>query len=254
MSEAAPSVGGGAPTCPAELDDSAEAGAETFAAQIIRGVLQAAQDLDPVGLLAQLDLAAAVLGLARCIDQIVMPATRQLRRLPAAGERDAAQRLLATEAVRTWLNQRGSFGPPPDQLPPILLTCGPRDRDMIGLESLALLLRFQRFPCRVLGARITTFSLTIAARAADAAGVVVMSTDSRGLPHAVVALLAVDAMGIPVFFAGNAFEPEHSRRQLPGRYLGPSMEAACAQLVDTLAPAVRRSSTPVRSPAPGTDR
>lgn len=250
VSEAAPSVGGGAPTCPAQVVDNAKAGTETFAAQCVRGVLQAAQDLDPVGLQAQLDGAAAVLGLARCIDEIVMPATRGMRRSPAAAELDTAQQLMATEAVRTWLNHRGSFGPPPDQLPPILLTCGPRDRDMIGLESLALLLRFQRFPCRVLGARTTTFSLTIAAQAADAAGVVIMSTATRGLAHAVVALLAVDAMGIPVFFAGNAFEPEQSRRQLPGRYLGPGMAAACAQLIDTLAPPLRRRSAAVRGAAP----
>ena len=56
--------------------------------------------------------------------------------------------------------------------------------------------------------------------------VVVMSTESRGLPQAIVALLAVDALGIPVFFAGSAFEPEHSWRQLPGRYLGTRMEGA----------------------------
>jgi len=227
-----------------------EAGAENSAGQSIRSVLQAAQDLDPVRLQAQLDMATAALGLARCVDEVVMPADRELRRLVASGQCDAAQQLMATEAVRTWLNNRGSFGPTPDHLPPILLTCGPRDRDLIGPESLALLLRFQRFPCRVLGARITAFSLTIAAQAADAAGVVVMSTDSRGLPHAVVALLAVDAMGIPVFFAGNAFEPEHNRRQVPGRYLGPGMEAACAQLTATLAPTVRRRSTTLRGPVP----
>src|SRR5664279_5312955 len=156
----------------------------------------------------------------------------------ATGLCDAAQQLMASEAIRTWLNHRGSFAPPPQEIGPILLACGPRDRDMVGLESLALLLRFHRWPCRVLGARISTFTLTIAARAADAAGVVVISMESRGLPHAIASLLAVDALGIPVFFAGNAFEPEH-RRQLPRQYLGTRMESACTQLIDTLAPAVQ---------------
>jgi len=217
-------------------------GGEALAAQIIRCVLRAAQDLDPLGLQAQMDLATAMLGLARCVDEIVIPATQELRRLPATGQRDAAQELMATEALRTWLNHQGSFAPPPQEIGPILLACGPRDRDTVGLESLALLLRCQRWPCRVLGARVSTLTLTIAAQAADAAGVVVISTEGRGLPHAVAALLAVDALGIPVFFAGDAFAPEHSRRQLPGRYLGTRMEGACTQLIDTLAPPVQRRS------------
>ena len=97
----------------------------------------------------------------------------------------------------------------------------PRDRDTVGPESLALLLRFQ--PLALLGARVSTFTLTIATQAADAAGGVVMSTEGPGLPQAVAALLDDDALGIPVFLAGNAFEPEHSRRQLPRRYLGTRM-------------------------------
>ena len=79
-------------------------------------------------------------------------------------------------------------------------------------------------------------------------GVVVMSTESRGLPQAIVALLAVDALGIPVFFAGSAFEAEHSRLLLPGRYLGTSMAGACTQLIDTLAPTVRRRSAAGHNP------
>ena len=131
---------------------------------------------------------------------------------------------------------------PPLEIGPVLLACGPRDRDTVGLESLALLLRFQRWPCRVLGARVSTFTLTIAAQAAEAVGVVVMSTENRGLPQAVAAILAVDALGIPVFFAGDAFEPEHSRRQLPGQYLGTRMGGACTQLIDMLVPPERRSA------------
>jgi len=109
----------------------------------------------------------------------------------AGGLCDAAQLLMATEAVRTWLVHRGSFAPPPQEIGPILLACGPRDQDTVGLESLALLPRFHRWPCRVLGARISTFTLTIATQAAGPAGVVVMSTESRVLPQAVAALLVV---------------------------------------------------------------
>ena len=144
-----------------------------------------------------------MLGLARCIDEIVMPATRQLRERVATGQLDATQGVMATEAIRTWLNHRGLFAPAPRPIGPILLACGPRDRQLVGLESLALLLRFQRWPCRVLGARVSTFTLTVAAQAADAAGVVVMSTENRARQHAVDSLRAVEAIGIPVFFGGR---------------------------------------------------
>jgi hypothetical protein len=204
------------------------------------------QELDPVDLQAQLDLAASVLGLARCVDDIVMPATRQLRRPPAAGQRNAGQDLMATEAVRTWLNHRGSFAPPPQLVGPIVLACGPRDRETVDLEALALLLRFQRWPCRVLGGRISPFTLTIAARAADAAGVVVSSTDGRGRHHAVVSLKAVEALEIPVFFAGHAFEAADSRQDLPGHYLGTDIAGACALLTTALAPAAQRRPAAVQ--------
>jgi hypothetical protein len=246
LSEVAPSVGGGASTGQDRVARTAEAGTEAPAAPFIRRVLQAVRELDPLGLQTQLDRAAAVLGLARCIDEIVIPATHHLSRLPATGERDADHELMATEAIRTWLNHRGSFAPAPREVGPILLACGPRDRHVVSLECLALLLRFQRWPCRVLGARVSTFTLTIAAKAADAAGVVIVSTESRALTHAVVSLQAIDGLGIPVFFAGSAFEPEHGSSRLPGacrpgghlpgRYLGSSAEGACALLLSTLTP------------------
>lgn len=151
MSEAVPSVGDSAPTGTSQVALIARVDSEAPAAQIIRCVLRAAQELDPLGLQVQLDLAAAVLGLARCVDEIVTPATQELRRLVTTVQRDAAQERSATEAMRTWLNQRGSLAPPPLEIGPVLLACGPRDRDTADLESLALLLRFERWPCRVLG-------------------------------------------------------------------------------------------------------
>jgi hypothetical protein len=242
LSEAAPSVGGGAPIDQPQPAGTAEVGAEAFAAQLVRRVSQAAQDLDPIELQAQFDLATSVMGLARCVDDIVIPVMRQLRRLLAAGQNDPGQHLMATEAVRTWLNHRGSFAPTPHEMGPILLACGPRDRQMVDLESLALLLRFRRLPCRVLGARVSPFTLTIAVPAADATGVVVSSTDARGRSHAVLSLNAVDALKIPVFFMGDAFDAEDSRRQLPGRYLGTGMQGACALIIDTVAPPAHHRS------------
>ena len=234
MLEVAPFVGGGATDNDDQADVPATRNVDEQAARLLQGVLTASRDLDPVGVQSQLDVAAKMLGLAGCIDQIVLPASRQFADLLAAGQRDVAQDLLAVEAVRSWLSLRGSFAPLPRDVGPILLACGPRDRDLIGLESLALLLRYRTYPCWLLGARVSPFTLTIAAQAAAATGVVVMSAGRRGLPHAVVSLGTADAAGYPVFFAGKAFELEPIRRQAPGRYLGTSIAGACDLLIDTL--------------------
>lgn len=234
LSELAPSVGGGATTDRGRSAESAGAVAEVPATQHLRGVLTASLELDPLGLQVQLDLAMAALGLARCIDEIVLPATRQLRELLAVGQRDATQDLLAIEAIRTWLNHRGSFAPPPRAVGPILLACGSRETQLVGLESLALLLRFRRWPCQVLGSRLSTFALKIAAQASGAVGVVVVSNESRGLSRAVVLLRTVDQLGIPVFFAGDAFESPGSWEDVPGRYLGTGHEEACTYLINAL--------------------
>jgi hypothetical protein len=234
VSEAAPFVGGGAATAHRESAVHAGPPVEPLAPHILRRVLQAAHNLDPSGVQAQLDRGAGVLGLPRCVDEILMPANRQLSRLTALGQPTTVEHLLAIEALRTWLAHRALFAPSPLPTGPMVLACGPRDRDTVPLESLALLLRYRHLPCRVLGARVTPFTLTIAAQAADATGVVIVATDVRRLPQTVVSLRAAHALDIPVFVTGPAFAPESNRLDLPGRYLGPRLEQGCSIVVDTV--------------------
>jgi len=233
LSAAPPVVEGGGDT--SQVASHSGGDAECAAAQLVRRIVKVSHEFDLTGLEAELDRAAALHGLARCVDEIVLPATRHLRRLLATGRRNGNQELFATEAVRSWLNHQASFAPSPRDMGPVLLACGPRDRRTVDIESLALLLRFQRWPCRVLGARVSTFTMTVAAQASDATGVVVFSTESQGWPNAVVSLRAVDALGVPVFFAGQAFQRAHNRRQLPGQYLGTRAQTACAIVAGALA-------------------
>jgi hypothetical protein len=104
------------------------------------------------------------------------------------------------------------------------------------LESTAVLLRYQGWPCRVLGARTSTVTLAAAARAAAVAGVVVHSHLSSGRLRAVKSIRAIDELGIEVFYTGNAFFSPRSRRGVPGRYLGVGIANACTQLTQALAP------------------
>jgi hypothetical protein len=202
-------------------------------------VLRAARDRDPLLLAVQLDCGAVELGLAGCLDEVVIPAWRTVRRWRLAGRLDVRHEVLAGEAVRAWLSNRRSFGPPPATDAAILLGCGPRDRDLVVLECLAALLHERGVPHRVLGSRISTFTWTIAVQATDAAAVVMMSADSQGHRSAVESLLALHTLRIPVFYGGEAFSRGYSRRQVQGRYLGDQLRNACAMLVETLPDAVR---------------
>ena len=206
------------------------------ALELILRILGAAERLDAGSIRALLDEAAATLGLAACIDEVLLPATRQIGVWLAVGQCDVVQERMATEAVRSWLDRRAAFAPAPARSRPILLACGPGDAQTIRLEATAVLLRYQGWPCRVLGARTSTATLAAAARAAAAAGVVVVSHRASGRLRAVESIRAIDDLGIEVFYAGNAFSAPRSRRGVPGRYLGVGIADGCTQLTRTVAP------------------
>lgn len=211
-------------------------GGQGPAQELIHQILGAAEQSDAPAIRAHLDEAAATLGLAVCIDDVLLPAMRQIGVWWAVGHCDVVQERLATEVIRTWLDRRSALAPAPTRSRPILLACGPSDLHTVGLESTALLLRHQGWPCRVLGARTPTATLATAARATPVAGVVVVSHLATGRRRAVESIRAVNDLGVAVFYAGNAFSTARSRRGVPGHYLGGCIEDACAQLTEALAP------------------
>lgn len=198
-------------------------------------VTQAARELDPAGLHARFDLATADLGIAASIDSVVIPTARRLGRIMVAGRRDPVRELMATEAIRAWLNLQASLAPAPRRAGTILLACGPRDLETVFLEALALLLRLHSWPCRVLGARTPILTVTAAARATDTAAVVV-SASPRGRRQAMSCLTAAADLGVPTFCTGTAFRTHRSGSAAQGHYLGPGIQDACIALVDALAP------------------
>jgi len=210
-------------------------GGQGPAQDLIHQILTAAERLDAASIRARLDDATATLGLAACIDDVLLPAMRQIGVWWAVGHCDVVQEQMATEAVRSWLDRRSALAPAPTRPRPILLACGPSDLHTIGLESTAALLRNEGWPCRVLGARTSTITIATAARATPVAGVVVVSHLATGRLRAVESIRAVNDVGIAVFYAGNAFSTPRSRRGVPGSYLGGSIEDACAQLTRALA-------------------
>lgn len=211
-------------------------GGQGPAEDLVHQVLESAERLDAAAVRGRLDEAAASLGLAACIDDVLLPAMRQIGVWWAVGHCDVAQERMATEAARAWLDRRSAFAPAPSRPRPIVLACGPSDLHTIGLESMAVLLRYQGWPCRMLGARTPTVTLRTAARASGAAGVIVASHLASGRLRAVESIRAVHDLDIEVFYAGNAFATPRSRRGVPGHYLGIRIQDACAGLTRTLDP------------------
>lgn len=207
-------------------------GVEGPAADLIKDLLEAAQRADTHGVRQALSRSVEVLGMAGCVDEVLLPGMRQIGLWWETGLCDQEREHLTTETARAWLDRRSAFAPPPTRTNPVVFACGPGDLHTIGLEALALLLRLKGWPCRMLGARTSTPSLVTAALATGAAGVVVVSHLPTGRRRALASISAVHDMGVPVFYAGNAFSSRRSRHSLPGTYLGSSLRGA-SELVDS---------------------
>ena len=209
-------------------------GAQGPADILVRQILGDSERMDPGAIRTRLDQAESTLGLPATIDDVLLPAMRQVGVWWAVGHCDEDQERLTTEAVRAWLDRASAYTPTPSHSRPVLMACGPSDLHTIGVESLALLLRGAGWPCRVLGARTSTATLTAAAQATDAAAVVVVSHLATGRSRAIASLQEIHRMGVSVFYAGNAFSTNRSRRSVPGSYLGDRIATASLHIIDAL--------------------
>lgn len=197
-------------------------------------LLAAAHEMEPGGVRACLDDSARELGLGATIDDVLLPAMRQIGRWWETGQCDVGHEHLATEAARTWLGRMVAFAPEPHRTGRLLLACGPRDTHSLGLEAFATLLTHDGWSCRILGARTPVATLVTTAATVSARVIVVISHVSAGRRAAVEAITAAGTLGTPVFYAGNAFIARPTRRRLPGTYLGDSQRDAVGIIDATL--------------------
>jgi MerR family transcriptional regulator, light-induced transcriptional regulator len=197
------------------------------AAGYIDAVLAAAERSDPAEVREHLNRAQAALGLAACLDDVLLPAMQQIGLWWQTGRCDVEQEHLTTEAARSWLERLVAYAPPPVHPVPVVLACGPTDLHTIGLEALGVLLRYRLRSCRSLGARTSTPALIAAIDATGADAVVVVSHINTGRQRAIQSLREANRRGATVFYAGNAFTSPRSRRNLPGTYLGTRLQQAC---------------------------
>lgn len=195
----------------------------------ITDFLAASQLLRPAEVKQLLDRAEAELGLEATLDDVLLPAMRQVGNWWASGQCDVGAEHLTTGVVRTWLSSRVAAARPATG-PGVVLACGPRDQHTLGLEALAAVLARHGLRSLVTGALTPAGALVTCVARTSAAGVVVVSHLPSHRRTTVQALQQLAATGVPLFYAGNAFLFGGARRGVPGTYLGESI-AQAAELV-----------------------
>ena len=218
---------------PVEAAALVNAGYPTSPEPLLDAFLQAARDLAPEGISQTLDVALNMLGLDRTVDEVLLPAMRQVGEWWHAGRIDVCHEHLASNATRAWLSTLAPIGPLRPQ-PPIILCCGPRDHHTLGLEAIGALLDHRLWDCRLLGARTPVESLGQAVEETDAVGVVLVCHVTAGRLAAIEALRSIRPRCPHLFYAGGAFDSRRSRHGVPGLYLGTNLAQAADLVTDTI--------------------
>lgn len=200
----------------------------------VRAFVEAARGGDVRAMNRVLHDAAGRRGLDHAVDEVLLPAMREVGRLWDVGRCDLAQEHLATTTARQWLgsalDRSGAGGTevarPGTGPGHVLLTCGPQEDHTLGIEALAVLLRARGHDCSVLTTRTPVDRLVDALAGRPVQAVVLVSHMTLGRRSAVAALQAAARTGVAVYYAGHAFGDPPARTGVPGSYLGTSLRRA----------------------------
>ena len=209
------------------------AGYATAPRPLVQAFVEGARDLAPDRITQTLDIARQTLGLDRTVDEVLLPALREVGEWWHAGRMDVSHEHLATNATSAWLSALPITGPRRSE-PPIILSCGPQDHHTLGLEAIGALLGDRGWDCRLLGARMPAESLGHAVQETNAAAVVLVCHLSAGRRAAIEALGSVAPRRTHLFYAGGAFASGRARRDVPGRYLGTNLTRAADVVTDAI--------------------
>ena len=224
---------------PVEAAALVKAGHATSPGPLVEAFLQAARELAPGSIARTLDAARETLGLDRTVDEVLLPAMREIGEWWHAGRIDVSHEHLATNATQAWLAALRPTGPPRPQSP-IILSCGPLDHHTLGLEAIGALLRQRHWDCRMLGARTPTESLARAVAETDAVAVVLVCHVTAARPAAIETLSSPKLRQRHLFYAGGAFGSPRARHGVPGHYLGTNIAQATELITATLTSASSR--------------
>jgi DNA-binding transcriptional MerR regulator/methylmalonyl-CoA mutase cobalamin-binding subunit len=201
---------------------------------LIDALLQASQEYSPDKIGEALDAAQQALGLGRTVDDVLMPALRQIGQRWRSGESDVSHEHMTSNAIRSWLTGSSQTRPRLRQLGPVVLCCGPRDDHTLGLEALGALLAERGVDCLLLGARTPVESLHRTVRDTAAAAVVLVCHLPAGRQAAVDALRWAELSPTSIYYAGGAFASHQARHGVPGRHLGDNLTNAADSIAEAL--------------------
>lgn len=206
----------------------------TSAESLIEALLQASQEFKPDTIGGTLDAAQQALGLGRTVDDVLLPALRQIGQRWESGWVDVSHEHLATYAIHRWLSKLNRTSLPLAHFQPIVLCCGPRDDHTLGLEALGALLGERGLDCRLLGARTPAESLVRAVRDTAAAAVVLVCHLTASRQAAVDALRSPELNQTDIYYAGGAFASHQARQGIPGHHLGDNLTSAADFIASAL--------------------
>ena len=203
----------------------------------VRDVLRGAMRVDPARVQRSLDQSALAEGVESTVERVLLPALREIGRWVEGGRASVANERAASEGVQRWLSKLHALAPPPFRGKTILFAAAPDELHTLGLDCLALLMSRRGWSTVQLGAMTPAAVLAGGAEQARAGAVVLSSHRPATRRSAVEAARSVTRFTrIPVFFGGDGFLDDASRRQMPGRYLGDTIPGAVAVLEAALTP------------------
>lgn len=207
---------------------------------LVEAFLRVTQTLDARQLDSLLDHSRDRLGIDATINDVILPAMRQLGLAWQTGRYDIGQEHVISQATQGWLKKILFLGPVPWRRHSVVLCCGPGELHTIGLEAMEVLLSQRGWRCHMLGADTPPAALTSALDRTAAAAAILVSHIGANRQAAIAVLQAAERTTSQLFYAGNAFLTPAARDGVPGIYLGQDMLAA----VDVVANATGSPPSP----------
>jgi MerR family transcriptional regulator, light-induced transcriptional regulator len=204
--------------------------------ELCGALLGAAHQLDATTVVEVLDRSARLIGVPATIDDVVLPAFREIGNLWSRGACNIPQEQLATATIQGWLQTQSQRARPPAPTPVVVLSGGPSEQHTLGLAAFGVLLAHHGLACLDLGARTPATTLQAAVRNAEASAVVLTAQLTANRPATVAALRKLRDTSAALYYAGAGFRALSSRRGVPGTYLGGSLTNAAAHLATQLTP------------------
>ena len=201
-------------------------------AHVAEVLVAAAHQLDPRTVSRELEQARHRHGLEVTLEEVVLPALREIGAQWGAGHPVVAHEHLLTGVVLGWLGAVEQQAPPASRPAPVLLACGPDEQHTIALHAFATLLAHRGFDCRVLGGHTPGNSLVAAVTTTRAQAVVLVCHRDQHRPATLAALRNLTGLPCRLYYAGGAFTRPSSRHDVPGAYLGDSLTTAAHQITD----------------------